>query len=91
VTLHIQLICHTDIKANHSMQATPDPQAKELLIEAWDWREKLQRSIDGCRSTDDMNAAAAAEYDELPGPHTPLPCGYQVRLMANCPKTPLQS
>lgn len=51
---------------------------KELEAEAWSWREKLQRAIDGCHTTDDLDAAAAAKYTELPGPHTPLPCGYQV-------------
>ncbi|KAK9844063.1 hypothetical protein WJX81_003289 [Elliptochloris bilobata] len=48
-----------------------------VACDAWAWRERLQRAIDGCHTTDDMNAASMAEYHELPGPNIPLPCGYQ--------------
>ena len=55
-----------------------DAQEKALLQEAWQWRELLQRGIDGCDSTADMSAPCLANYAELPGPNTPLPCGYSV-------------
>ena len=33
-----------------------------MACDAWAWRERLQRAIDGCHHTDDMNAASMAEY-----------------------------
>ena len=33
-----------------------------VACDAWAWRERLQRAIDGCHTTDDMNAASMAEY-----------------------------
>ena len=47
-------------------------------MEAWAWRERLQRAIDGCHTTDEMNVVAEAAYEELPGPNVPPTCGYQV-------------
>lgn len=50
-----------------------------LAKAAWEWREKLQRAIDGCHSTDAMLAAAQASYSEFEGSevHAPVPSGYQ--------------
>ena len=33
-----------------------------VACDAWAWCERLQRAIDGCHTTDDMNAASMAEY-----------------------------
>ena len=54
--------------------------SKAIFTEAWGWRERLQRAMDGCHTTDDMSAAALAQNDEFEGPFLPLPCGYQVCL-----------
>ena len=34
----------------------------DVARDAWAWRERLQRAIDGCHTTDDMSAASMAEY-----------------------------
>ena len=53
---------------------------EQLWAEAWRWRERLQRAIDGCATSDDMGAAGMAEYYELPGPNIPVTPGYSVRM-----------
>lgn len=50
-----------------------------IWAEAWQWRENLQRAIDGCHTTDEMSSAGLAAYSELKGPNMPLSCGYSVR------------
>ena len=50
---------------------------RELLEDAWGWRELLQRAIDGCDTSDDASAAGLAEYEELPGAWPPVTGGYQ--------------
>eukprot|EP00208_Stichococcus_sp_RCC1054_P004285 CAMPEP_0206141490 /NCGR_PEP_ID=MMETSP1473-20131121/13113_1 /ASSEMBLY_ACC=CAM_ASM_001109 /TAXON_ID=1461547 /ORGANISM="Stichococcus sp, Strain RCC1054" /LENGTH=529 /DNA_ID=CAMNT_0053536087 /DNA_START=104 /DNA_END=1693 /DNA_ORIENTATION=- len=45
---------------------------KQVAAEVWRWRECLQRSMDGCDSTDNMLAAGLAEYDELDGMNVPV-------------------
>jgi len=51
----------------------------ELARAAWLWREQLQRAIDGCNSTHDVEATARALYTEFGGSevHAPVSCGYQ--------------
>eukprot|EP00887_Chlorella_sp_A99_P007287 scaffold2.g7287.t1 len=50
----------------------------EAARRAWRWRERLERAIDGCRSTDDCSAAGLALYEEMErGVHVPLSCGFQ--------------
>jgi spermine oxidase len=51
----------------------------ELARAAWQWREQLQRAIDGCNSTHDMEATARSLYAEYGESeiHAPIPCGYQ--------------
>ena len=56
-----------------------DAPHQQLAAETWGWREKLQRSMDGCRTTDHMLAAGLAAYDELDGLNVPVPGGFQVR------------
>lgn len=51
---------------------------RELLEDAWGWRELLQRAIDGCDTSDEASAAGLAEYEELPGAWPPVTGGYQV-------------
>ncbi len=57
--------------------------AGHLWAEAWRWRERLQRAIDGCDTTDNLSAAGMAEYYELPGPNVPVTPGYSVRAFRN--------
>ena len=61
------------------LQAGLGRKDERLWAEAWRWRERLQRAIDGCATTDDMGAAGMAEYYELPGPNIPVTPGYSVR------------
>lgn len=51
----------------------------KLAKAAWQWREGLQRAMDGCDTTEDMNAAARGMYSEYEGSeeHAPVSCGYQ--------------
>lgn len=55
-----------------------DSDQQRLAAETWCWREKLQRSIDGCTTTGDMLVAGLADYDELDGLNCPVPGGFQV-------------
>lgn len=57
---------------------------RALFTAAWAWREKLQRSMDGCHTTDDMSAISLSQYEEFDGPNVPLPSGYQVHRPALC-------
>lgn len=61
-------------------QIGPDSRDAEIFTDAWGWRELLQRNIDGSDCTDDGNAAALAEYEDLPGPWGTIRGGYQVTL-----------
>lgn len=58
--------------------AKESERSKAVFMEAWAWREQLQRAMDGCHTTDDMSAHSLAHYDEYDGPNIPLPSGYQV-------------
>jgi monoamine oxidase len=51
----------------------------KLAKAAWQWREGLQRAMDGCESTEDMSAVARGMYSEYEGSeeHAPVSCGYQ--------------
>jgi spermine oxidase len=51
----------------------------ELARAAWQWREQLQRAIDGCDTTNDVEATARSLYTEFGESeiHAPIPCGYQ--------------
>lgn len=52
---------------------------QQIAAEVWRWRECLQRSIDGCDSTENMLAAGLAQYDELDELNVPVSGGgYQV-------------
>ena len=71
-----------DFKAsslNHSNLSGSTSQDASLAAAAWAWREKLQRAIDGCYSTHDMNIAAYGEYSEYAHSeiHAPVPSGFQ--------------
>ena len=54
------------------------PDEQQLAAESWGWREKLQRSMDGCHTTGHMVAQGLAAYDELDGFNCPVPGGFQV-------------
>ena len=54
------------------------PDEQQLAAESWGWREKLQRSMDGCHTTGHMLAQGLAAYDELDGLNCPVPGGFQV-------------
>jgi hypothetical protein len=54
-----------------------DAKQQQLAAESWAWREKLQRSIDGCHTTGHMLAQGLAVYDELDGLNCPVPGGFQ--------------
>ncbi len=60
-------------------QLHSNPVHFELARAAWQWREQLQRAIDGCDSTHDVEATARALYTEFGESevHAPIPCGYQ--------------
>ena len=61
------------------MEAATEEEGEKLLLEqAFQWREMLQRGIDGCDTSADMSPDCLAKYSELPGPNIPLPCGYSV-------------
>lgn len=71
-------LIHMSFRFSQALSKFP-PAQRQLAAEVWAWRERLQRSIDGCSTTDDMLAAGLAAYDELDGLNVPVSCGFQVR------------
>ena len=51
------------------------------MRDAWNWRELLQRNIDGSDHTSDSAVDGLAEYEDLPGHWGPIPGGYQVSIV----------
>lgn len=51
---------------------------RDILEDAWGWRELLQRGIDGSDCCDDSLEAGLAEYEDLPGAWPVVTGGYQV-------------
>jgi len=73
--LHSHTNDHPNGDDNNKDISTP----LELAQATWQWREQLQRAIDGCNSTHDLEATARALYTEFGESevHAPVPCGYQ--------------
>lgn len=74
-----QIQLHNHKNGRPSDKSNKGEATLELARAAWRWREQLQRAIDGCTSTHDVDAIARALYTEFGGSdvHAPIPCGYQ--------------
>lgn len=62
---------------------------RRILAQAFHWRELLARGIDGCDRVSNMSPECLSEYEELPGPNMPLPCGYSVSALLCCCQDPV--
>ena len=56
----------------------PGSRERELLVDAWGWREQQEGGMDGSDCTDDCSTAGLKEYENLPGAWPPVTGGYQV-------------